>query len=1164
MNNFCKTFSKARLDVIVKSMLRQKSPHIPFISLGIILLCLSFFSYRSLVDRLQESHYQIFDFTNTVSWIENKNGIYRTEVKGTLDNTLLSNDPWKDYEISFNLANPGKCLFVFDYQDHAHFSFLYLHHSQNIHSWGANKDGTFEIPKSFPFQFKNIQKVRFKIDGRQAQLHIDDQLVSSFDVKRQNGRMGFIMNDVGDPLMIVHDCTIEGTLEDGRRITGRSPTTVISSVKNYAVSFILFVLMLALLTIYFAALLQRAAQGTPGPALSSDPPFPQWLVVLYHFLLAAGLFWPFLSRGEVLISSYDNLGEIIPLFFFSKHNFLQLLNGESLSLWNPYSFNGMPFYTNHWNMIYDPLNWPIFLAPDRHVLPLLTLRTLIEVFLIGVLAYGFFSIELPSKKWALFCSTIYQLCSVVLFTFTIFPTISLYFGMTLYLYLLWSMSARRPALNYLFLTGSLVLMLISANVAFVFYAMLMLSGITLFRLLNLADRRAAFGLVGAGFLTAFLISAVRLLPCLWGILESNRLVDNYYTLHDRIFLIVRFVLPEITGWLGSGTLPVFESENLNLIFKNAFPTNSQNAFLAYFGIIPAALLLISLFVKMRKGPCTFWKFYAWGSIAIALLWQPLWGILSVLFFPLFHYSYHIIILPVSVCALIGHTGCLLERPKTITTAGKKTVLGLLFLQGYALVFITYLFPNVTPWSRLLICIIFAGGAVFWVLRRDRPQWLSAYIRAILAGWNGLLWTALFTVFALLMIKPLPGKAVWGESIIIPFLSLAGVMVSALYLHWLRGPSPHYSWKKSLLFIVPFAGIAAGGSLWVLSKFLGPLLSLGIESRNYFIDNVLGHVKFHFLLQLAALGFLLSQLKRIPRRYFLHLIILITAFDLLVFNNRFENIAAPFFHNKAFYANPFPYADIRGPARASMDLVNYRVNFLNKGGVNGNIHLIFDIPTYTGILGYMPKEYSLLLHYFGYPLDTILLYPGDGTNDERFLDLSSVKYAFINEDTVETRPAALARLNVFHNYQVIADDKQTLETLRAESFKPREVLLLSEPPALPVPQRPGRPSRPIPIAAMTREKIEAQISADAPALVLFNESYHHGWRAYLDGQPLPILRANYHFMACVAAAGNHTISFRFEPKDYVAARNVSGAGLMLLLIGTGILTAGRRIKKAVVS
>jgi len=94
--------------------------------------------------------------------------------------------------------------------------------------------------------------------------------------------------------------------------------------------------------------------------------------------------------------------------------------------------------------------------------------------------------------------------------------------------------------------------------------------------------------------------------------------------------------------------------------KLDIPSNPQNNFFVYFGILPTVFLLISLFVKINKKH-SFWKFYAIASLAVALLWQPVWGILSILSFPLNHYAYHSIILPVGICALINHTGTAWEE-----------------------------------------------------------------------------------------------------------------------------------------------------------------------------------------------------------------------------------------------------------------------------------------------------------------------------------------------------------------------------------------------------------------------------------------------------------------------------------------------------------------------
>ena len=52
--------------------------------------------------------------------------------------------------------------------------------------------------------------------------------------------------------------------------------------------------------------------------------------------------------------------------------------------------------------------------------------------------------------------------------------------------------------------------------------------------------------------------------------------------------------------------------------------------------------------------------------------------------------------------------------------------------------------------------------------------------------------------------------------------------------------------------------------------------------------------------------------------------------------------------------------------------------------------------------------------------------------------------------------------------------------------------------------------------------------EGPRLLLFVDAYYPGWRAYIDGAPTDVLRANGAFKAVVAPAGTHVIRFAFRP------------------------------------
>ncbi|GAA4352509.1 YfhO family protein [Hymenobacter saemangeumensis] len=91
-------------------------------------------------------------------------------------------------------------------------------------------------------------------------------------------------------------------------------------------------------------------------------------------------------------------------------------------------------------------------------------------------------------------------------------------------------------------------------------------------------------------------------------------------------------------------------------------------------------------------------------------------------------------------------------------------------------------------------------------------------------------------------------------------------------------------------------------------------------------------------------------------------------------------------------------------------------------------------------------------------------------------------------------------------------------------------------------------------------LKYRYNAARDGFVVFSEIFYaDGWNAFIDGKPVPHVRANYVLRAIPVPAGAHSIEFRFEPKSYAIGNSVSLASsiALLLVMGGAIFYALRR-------
>lgn len=172
----------------------------------------------------------------------------------------------------------------------------------------------------------------------------------------------------------------------------------------------------------------------------------------------------------------------------------------------------------------------------------------------------------------------------------------------------------------------------------------------------------------------------------------------------------------------------------------------------------------------------------------------------------------------------------------------------------------------------------------------------------------------------------------------------------------------------------------------------------------------------------------------------------------------------------------------------------------------------------------------------------------------FADFLSVE--FVNEPGKalhwQRRPSHLPWLTAGQR-PVFADKTRTVTALARDDFDPRQVVYLP-PEARDVVKADSRTEARVEVKTFTAHRIEADVEAPQPAMVVISQVHYPAWRAYVDGQPARVWRANYAFQALEVAAGKHRVLVRYEDRGF-------GGGLVAAFLALGGCAAAILFRRA---
>jgi len=127
-----------------------------------------------------------------------------------------------------------------------------------------------------------------------------------------------------------------------------------------------------------------------------------------------------------------------------------------------------------------------------------------------------------------------------------------------------------------------------------------------------------------------------------------------------------------------------------------------------------------------------------------------------------------------------------------------------------------------------------------------------------------------------------------------------------------------------------------------------------------------------------------------------------------------------------------------------------------------------------------------------------------------------------------------------------NDIQSINEVLAGIDDPRSHLtVVSE-----VPREPDQVSVEVDLSIERATPERFEVSGSSPyrrAYLLLNESYLDNWRATLNGQAVPVLRANLRFMAVAIGPGPFQVSFDYRPEGFLLGASLSVLGLLICVV-----------------
>lgn len=261
---------------------------------------------------------------------------------------------------------------------------------------------------------------------------------------------------------------------------------------------------------------------------------------------------------------------------------------------------------------------------------------------------------------------------------------------------------------------------------------------------------------------------------------------------------------------------------------------------------------------------------------------------------------------------------------------------------------------------------------------------------------------------------------------------------------------------------------------------------------------------------------------------------------------------------ARYENLYPALSSLGGNRTAFRVWDFST--LERSGSVSNLNLLFRVPGAGGFsplgLLHVKRTLSVLT-----PYEEELRQGKLSREAQNVLELLGVRYVMDwNEQGTDFEgkavvPSPFPRFHIARRLKIFNSMERGIEALKAQEIQKDTVFFERAEGGFSGSGEETLPGKVLPAekprwVSLNPNHFSASVNLTRPAYLVFSDTFHPGWKAYVNGRQGKILKANFVFKGVYLEGGRSFVEFVYEPKSFYA-----GFSLSLLSYGAFLLAWG---------